>query len=209
MIDWATLQANLYACRACDRCKTRQIDAPFFGLGNLNASVIFIGESPGFQTRQVNGITFCGNRSGDYLLEICAQFNIHAGNAYFTNVVKCQKKDNETPSDIEIEKCENFLREEIFLVKPKLIVCVGATALSWMLPGYTLNQMLYTIEKIKYLDEREVLVTAIPHPSYILRMGMASHSKNEKHGAFKDTSAPQETYNAMFVWLKGIIKELK
>ncbi len=183
-MNWSELHKEMYACDKCTRHPTRQIQAPFFGLGNLNADLMFVGESPGRQTRQLNGITFCGNRSGDFLLDLMARNNLHAGNSFLNNIVRCQKKDNEKPNATEIETCHHFLDAEIEMVKPLVIVCVGGVALEYFTKTTSVTQFIG-----KYTTRKDgIVVTAIYHPAYILRKGgekMTSPLYKEYDKSFK------------------------
>ena len=142
----------LYNCKKCQTL--RQIDSPFIGIGNFNANIMFIGERPGYQTRQRNGITFCGNKSGDFFLDNLATVGINFCNAYFTNIVKCQTDNNVVPTECEILNCITYLQKEIDLILPKMIVCVGKIS-----------------EKYMKLINTNSTILHILHPSFILRTG--------------------------------------
>jgi len=152
-------------CKECTRHSTRQLDTPFFGIGNLNADIMFVGESPGYQTRQLNGITFCGNCSGDYFFDLLSEVKLHAGNCYITNVVKCQKANNEKPSSYEIGECKKYLDAEIKMVNPKIIVGVGSVAANAICAGKTTFASLRRSIIRKQLHS----YTAVYHPAYLLR----------------------------------------
>jgi len=165
--NWAMLFDQMRICNKCSgRIDTREINSPFYPLGNINADVIFIGEAPGYQTRQKNGITFCGNRSGDYFLKICSKHGIHAGNSLFTNVVKCQAQYNRTPSIDEFLECGKYLDNEIELCKPLIIVAVGNSAIRHFDNKGTVSN--YKGQLIK-MPRYNCYFTAIYHPAYILR----------------------------------------
>ena len=166
-MNWSNLHKEMYACNKCTRYQTRQINSCFFGFGNLNANLLLCGEGPGFQKRVLDCMTFSSNRSGDFLLDIMARNKLHFGNSYLTNVVKCQKKDNEKPSVSEINICHHFLDEEVKLVKPLLIVCIGGVALQYFTKTTSVSQFIG-----KYTTRKDgIVVTAIYHPAYILRKG--------------------------------------
>jgi DNA polymerase len=193
-ITWSELQREMYQCDKCTRRPTRQLDAPFFGLGNLNADIMFVGESPGYQTRQLNGMVFCGNRSGDFLLQLMAENKLHFGNSFLTNVVRCQKKNNEKPSPAEIKQCCHFLEEEIKLVQPLLIVCVGGVALEYFTGQSSVTNF---VNKYKILDNG-ITLTAIYHPAYILRKG-----------GEKSTSPLYQEYDKSFKFLLKLLDHLR
>jgi len=192
-MNWSQLHRDMFKCNECTRRPTRQIDAPFFGLGNLNADIMFVGESPGYQTRQLNGMVFCGNRSGDFLLEHMANNHLHFGNSFLTNVVRCQKKNNEKPNASEIEACHHFLDDEIKMVRPLLIVCVGGVALEYFTNTSTVTKF---VGKYKMYDG--VAITAIYHPAYILRKG-----------GEKKTSLLYKEYDSSFKFIIKLLEHLR
>jgi len=153
-------------CKRCKLCGLGQHRCP--GLGNLNAKVMFIGEAPGkVENPELRGLPFVGNRSSDLLLE-CVYTNWPNGydDVYITNTVKCNPPDNRKPEDSEILACKQFLREEINLVNPKVIVCLGRTAANWFGITEPLNRAVY----IDYKWEG-CLVKVLYHPAYVLRFG--------------------------------------
>ena len=193
-MNWSRHQAEMHDCNKCTRRPTRQVDTPFYGLGYLNANLMFVGESPGYHTRQLNGITFCGNRSGDFLLDVMARNNLHAGNVFLNNIVRCQKKNNEKPSVSEVEACHHFLDKEIEMVKPLLIVCVGGVALEYFTKTTSITQFIG-----KYMTRKDgIVVTAIYHPAYILRKG-----------GEKTTSLLYKEYDKSFKFIIKLLDYLK
>lgn len=153
-------------CKACKLCGLCQHRCP--GLGNLNAKVMFIGEAPGrVDNPELRGLPFVGNKSSDLLLE-CIYSNWEYGydDVYITNVVKCNPPMNRKPEDEEIYACTKFLKEEIKLVDPKIIVCLGRTAANWFGIREGLNSCL---DKEYKWEGR--LVKVLYHPAYVLRFG--------------------------------------
>lgn len=145
------LHKELINCRLCKKSiETRQLNCPFLGLGNFNSNIMFVGERPGFQPTKT-GIVFEGNRSGNLFLKVLSELNLTFNHVYITNIVKCQCEDNKTPDFNDIINCIKYLKKEISIIKPKLIVCVGFIAYN-------------------HLDNLYNNMVRIYHPSYILRV---------------------------------------
>jgi len=142
-----------------------------FSDGNPNSQIMLVGEAPG-ASEDEQGIPFCGV-SGKLLDEIFRSINhSRTENLYITNSVFWRPPGNRRPTDEEIMICRPFVEKHISLIKPKIIILVGSTALTSLLPNAT-----ETITKIRgkffkynnqYLDS-EINITAIFHPSYLLR----------------------------------------
>ena len=113
--------------RGCDRCplhSTRTNAVP--GDGNLDAKVMLVGEAPG-RTEDEQGKPFVG-AAGQLLNSIIEASGHRREELYITNVVKCRPPNNRTPTESEVLACEEYLREEIRLVRPRVIVALGNTA---------------------------------------------------------------------------------
>ncbi len=125
MNSFDELRAECADCRACALSETRT--QAVFGVGNPTAKVMFIGEAPGFYEDE-KGEPFVG-RSGKLLDEMLAKagFSRHE-NIFIANIVKCRPPENRDPSPAEVEACKSFIRRQIALIKPKVIVCLGRIA---------------------------------------------------------------------------------
>jgi len=142
-----------------------------FAHGNPGADIMFIGEAPG-ASEDEQGIPFCG-QSGKLLDNIIAAIGLtREKNAYITNTVFWRPPANRKPTDEEIAMCRPFVKKHIALMKPKLIVMVGSTAVESLL------EMNAPITKLRgqyfdytneYMGGKSVRATAIFHPSYLLR----------------------------------------
>jgi uracil-DNA glycosylase family 4 len=163
------LKEILLEFKGCELYKTAQ--NLVFADGDINSDVILIGEAPG-ASEDEQGIPFCGI-SGKLLDDIFRSIGrTRAQNLYITNSVFWRPPGNRRPTDEEIAICRPFVERHIFLKKPKLIILVGGTALASILPDVS-----DTISKIRgkimeyqnpYL-ENKIAITAIFHPSYLLR----------------------------------------
>lgn len=123
--DWEKLKTDCIACTKCDLCKTR--NNVVFGYGNPLAEVMFIGEGPGEQ-EDLQGKPFVG-RSGKLLDKMLAEVGLsREENIYIANIVKCRPPKNRDPLPEEQEMCIEWLRNQVALLKPKIIVAVGRIA---------------------------------------------------------------------------------
>lgn len=111
-------------CRALVRCRSRVVP----GAGAIPAAVMFVGIAPGRLGGDRTGIPFSGDRSGILLRAMIGRVGLAA--SFLTNLVRCNPRDhggrNRDPSSREIGNCRDFLRAELALVKPRVIVCLGA-----------------------------------------------------------------------------------
>ena len=113
--------AEASVCTKCDLCKTRTKAVP--GEGNPQASILFIGEGPGFnEDRQ--GRPFVGP-AGQFLDELLASIDLKRSDVFITNVVKCRPPDNRDPEPGEIAACSNYLDRQIAAIDPDVIVTLG------------------------------------------------------------------------------------
>ena len=121
MDSWEKLKAECAGCRACALCETRH--NLVFGVGREDAEVMFIGEGPGEQ-EDLKGEPFVGpaGKLLDTMLEI---IDLDRNKVYIANMVKCRPPRNRDPQDREQDACSGWLRRQIALVDPKIIVCLG------------------------------------------------------------------------------------
>lgn len=152
-------------CNTCHRCPlgdTRQ--NAVVGRGNLQASIMIIGEAPG-QNEDETGLPFVG-RAGQLLEKILASAKFDSEqDVYIANINKCRPPGNRNPTTEEIKACKPYLLEQIRLVDPKIILLTGATALKGLLAEKR------AISKIRgqWIEWEGRLCMPIFHPSYLLR----------------------------------------
>ncbi len=125
------IKQNVIKCTKCDLCKTRTNSVP--GKGNFSADVIFIGEAPG-RNEDKSGEPFVG-AAGKKLEDALEGARITRDTVYITNVVKCRPPSNRVPSISERDTCKEYLKEEISIIKPKIICILGNTAFNSLLGG--------------------------------------------------------------------------
>ncbi|MDH3765038.1 MAG: uracil-DNA glycosylase [Nitrosopumilus sp.] len=125
------IKQDVIKCTKCDLCKTRTNSVP--GKGNFQSDVIFVGEAPG-RNEDKDGEPFVGI-AGKKLSIALEEANISRDSIYITNVVKCRPPNNRVPSTIERNTCQEYLKQEISIIKPKIICILGNTAFNSILGG--------------------------------------------------------------------------
>ena len=163
---WAELRQSIAECRACELCKERQLVVP--GVGDETADWLFIGEGPGAEEDE-QGEPFVG-QAGRLLDAMLAAIDLKRGtNVYITNVVKCRPPGNRTPKEAEIEACIPYLKRQIAMLQPKLIVLLGKVAVQGVL-GVEASIGSLRGKIASYHDgERSIPVVVSYHPAYLLR----------------------------------------
>jgi DNA polymerase len=126
-----TIKQNVIKCTKCDLCKTRTNAVP--GKGNFQSDVIFVGEAPG-RNEDKNGEPFIGV-AGKKLSIALDEAGISRDVVYITNIVKCRPPNNRVPNTNERNTCQEYLKQEISIIKPKLICILGNTAFNSILGG--------------------------------------------------------------------------
>ena len=125
------IKKNVIECTKCDLSKTRINSVP--GKGNFHSNVIFVGEAPG-KNEDKNGEPFIGI-AGKKLSIALEEAGISREEVYITNIVKCRPPKNRIPTPIERETCQEYLKQEIAIIKPKIICVLGNTAFNSLLGG--------------------------------------------------------------------------
>ncbi|MGY5149751.1 MAG: uracil-DNA glycosylase [Candidatus Nitrosopumilus sp. bin_68KS] len=125
------IKENVINCTKCELCKTRTNSVP--GKGNFKSDVIFVGEAPG-RNEDKNGEPFVGV-AGKKLSIALDEAGISRDSIYITNVVKCRPPKNRVPSTDERNTCQEYLKQEISIIKPKIICILGNTAFNSILGG--------------------------------------------------------------------------
>ena len=161
MIDWPELEQMVNQCTRCGLCSTRS--NVVFGVGNKNADILFIGEGPGEQ-EDLQGEPFVGP-AGKLLDDMLSIIDIDRETCYIANIVKCRPPHNRDPFDQEQEACIEYLRKQVSLVRPRIIVCLGRIAAKKILyPDFKI-----TMEHGTWIQRNGIWMTAIYHPSALLR----------------------------------------
>ncbi len=125
------IKQNVIKCTKCDLCKTRTNAVP--GKGSFQSDVIFVGEAPG-RNEDKNGEPFVGV-AGKKLSIALDEAGISRDAVYITNIVKCRPPNNRVPNTNERNTCQEYLKQEISIIKPKIICILGNTAFNSILGG--------------------------------------------------------------------------
>ena len=148
-------------CTKCDLCKNRTNTV--FGVGNENADIMFIGEGPGADEDR-EGEPFVG-KAGKLMNQAFQGLGISREKIYIANIVKCRPPNNRNPEKEEANACLNYLRNQVVLIKPKIIVLLGSVALKNILgENYGI-----TASRGKWIDKKGILYMPTFHPAALLR----------------------------------------
>jgi uracil-DNA glycosylase len=159
--EWDDLQRIALACTKCRLAGTRT--QVVYGVGNPNADLMFIGEAPG-RDEDLQGKPFVG-RAGALLTDIIKAMKLTRDDVYIANVIKCRPPENRNPEPDELDACRPFIRRQIELIKPKVIVTLGRFALqSLMEKGFSI-----TAARGSWLEYKGIKVMPTYHPAYLLR----------------------------------------
>ena len=162
MMDWEQLQKTCMNCTQCGLCETR--NNVVFGVGNPNAQIMFVGEGPGEQ-EDLQGQPFVG-RAGQLLDDMLSIIDLDRNsNCYIANIVKCRPPQNRDPMETEQDACIGYLMNQIELIKPKIIVCLGRIAAMRLIR----DDYRITREHGQWVEKDGIWMTAIYHPSALLR----------------------------------------
>ncbi len=163
------LEAIATEVRACTNCRlheTRTKAVP--GEGDAETEVVFVGEGPGFnEDRQ--GRPFVG-RAGDLLVKLLASIGWRRDDVFITNVVKCRPPENRDPQPDEIAACAPFLRRQLEVLDPAVVVTLGRYSMGTFMPGARISQAHGTVRPVDPgTGAAAALVFAMYHPAAALR----------------------------------------
>ena len=156
------IDREVSVCKACPLSRNRT--TPVSGEGPESASVMFIGEAPGFNEDRL-GRPFVG-AAGQVLDSLLASVGLGRGDVYITNTVKCRPISNRDPLPNEIAACRKYLDRQIGVISPKVIVTLGRHALASFLPGETIGRA-----RGKARDVNGTIVFPMYHPAAALHQG--------------------------------------
>ena len=162
MRDWDELETQCRQCQKCALADTRT--NVVFGVGPRDAEVMLIGEGPG-EHEDLQGEPFVG-RGGQLLDEMLSLIGLsRKENIYIANIVKCRPPGNRDPLNTEQDACVDYLRRQVALIRPKLIICLGRVAAARIIRG----DFKITQEHGQWVEKAGVHMTAIYHPAALLR----------------------------------------
>ena len=156
-----SLAKEVSECERCDLYRTRR--NLVFGSGNPNAGVMFIGEAPG-EEEDMRGLPFVG-KAGQLLTKIIEAMGLKREDVYIANILKCRPPNNRMPLPTEILACEENVRRQIEVIKPKVICTLGKFASQTLLRSQTPISML----RGKFREYNGIKVMPTFHPAYLLR----------------------------------------
>jgi len=159
--QWEELKSECLGCNKCELSLTRT--NVVFGVGNINSRLMFIGEGPG-ESEDLQGIPFVG-RAGKLLDKYFEAVGIERDDIYIANILKCRPPQNRDPAPAEEEACIDYLRAQVKLIQPNIIVCLGRIS------GQRLMKpdLRITKEHGIWVKKAGVMMTTVYHPSYLLR----------------------------------------
>jgi len=165
-MNWQQLHKSMAECRACGLCSGRQRIVS--GVGDEHAEWLFIGSGPGTE-EDASGEAFIGP-DGKLLDAMLAAIDLKRGeNVYIANAVKCHSPAYLTPEAPEIAACVPYLKRQIDLIQPKLLVLLGKAAVDAVLAEEAPLASLRGKPLTYRLGEREIPVVVTYHPAYLLR----------------------------------------
>lgn len=159
--NWEELEKSIINCKKCKLYSNRSNIV--FGVGNKDADIMFIGEGPGADEDR-EGEPFVG-KAGKLMNEAFKGIGINREEVYIANIVKCRPPQNRVPEEDEANTCLNYLRNQVILVKPKIIVLLGNTALKNILgKEYSITNM-----RGKWVEKKGIMYMPTWHPAALLR----------------------------------------
>lgn len=172
MVSWEQLEGACAACRRCGLCETRR--NVVIGDGARESRILLIGEGPGEQ-EDLQGRAFVGP-AGQLLDRMLACIGLDRGQVYIANVVKCRPPRNRDPLPEEQAACLPYLRAQVRLIRPQVIVCLGRIAAQTVIrPDFRITR-----EHGQWVERKGYWLTATYHPSALLR------DPSKKRDAYED-----------------------
>ena len=161
LVSWPSLTEEIMNCQKCRLCAARTHAVP--GEGNPHARLMFIGEGPG-RDEDLTGRPFVG-RAGQLLDKMIAAIGLSREEVYIANVVKCRPPQNRAPEMDEVAACMPYLRAQVGLIRPQVIVLLGSSALGAILgPEHRITR-----ERGAWIERKGVFFMPTFHPAALLR----------------------------------------
>ena len=159
-----TLDELKSTCENCQKCPLGATRTNLvFGVGNPHAKLMFVGEAPG-ESEDLSGIPFVG-KAGQLLDKYLELVDIPREDVYIANILKCRPPKNRDPQEGEQDACMDYLRQQVRIIKPKMIVCLGRIAAMRLIkPDYKITR-----EHGLWVQKGAYEMTAVYHPSLLLR----------------------------------------
>ncbi len=161
MLSWDELIKECLNCKRCGLSSSRT--NVVVGRGSVNAPLMLVGEGPGEQ-EELQGLPFVG-AAGRLLDLLLKALMFEEGDYYIANIVKCRPPGNRVPLDEEAEACLPFLRNQVYLIRPKIIVCLGATAMKYIID----RRAKITRIRGQWIERKGYWMMPTFHPAALLR----------------------------------------
>lgn len=159
--NWEEIEAECKNCKKCKLCNNRT--NVVIGVGNRNADLMFIGEGPGADEDR-EGVPFVG-KAGKLMNKAFEGIGINREEVYIANVVKCRPPGNRNPEKDEADACLDYLRSQVILVQPKIVVLLGSVALKNILG----EEYGITASRGKWIERKQIKYMPTWHPAALLR----------------------------------------
>ena len=183
MLSWEELQGVCMECTKCGLCETRH--NVVFGVGNPQADILFVGEGPGEQ-EDLKGEPFVGP-AGKLLDDMISIIDLDRTKCYIANIVKCRPPHNRDPLETEQDACIDYLRNQVALIRPKIIVCLGRIAATRLIrPDFRITR-----EHGTWTERGGIWMSATYHPSALLR------DVSKRPDAFEDLLSIREKLSSL------------
>ena len=163
--DLKKIAAAIASCTKCSLHETRTMTVP--GQGSVNPEIVFVGEAPGFEEDR-QGKPFVGT-AGQLLTRMIQAMGYTREEVFIGNILKCRPPGNRTPLPHEMETCLPYLKAQITLLKPKVIIALGATAVKGLLD----TSVGITRLRGKWMSFEGIDLMPTYHPAYLLRNATA------------------------------------
>ncbi|MFU0800131.1 MAG: uracil-DNA glycosylase [Xylanivirga thermophila] len=158
---WNQLEEAVVHCNRCNLARSRTNTV--LGEGNRQARLMFIGEGPG-RNEDLMGRPFVG-AAGKLLDKMLEAIDVRREDVYIANIIKCRPPNNRVPKEDEAKICLPYLRRQVYLIKPKIIVCLGATALHYVID----KDARITAVRGNWVERKGYYMMATYHPAALLR----------------------------------------
>jgi DNA polymerase len=176
------LQELAKSLHNCQRCKLARLGRTqvVFGVGNPHASIMFVGEAPGFHEDQ-KGEPFVG-AAGKLLNDLLASAGLSRDQIYIANVIKCRPPNNRDPEPDEVDACKPFLMQQIQLIRPKLVCTLG----NWATQTLLERKVGITKVKAQAFYMKDFVIFPLLHPAAALHQGNLLEPLKEDFKKLKD-----------------------
>ena len=177
-VSWPELMAEIQGCTCCPLWEKRTFVVP--GEGDLHARLMLIGEGPGAQ-EDATGRPFVG-AAGQLLDKMLAAIGLAREQVYIANIVKCRPPQNRVPAPDEAQACLGHLRAQVALIRPQVIVCLGATSARYVIG----EDCRITRDRGQWIERKGVWIMPTFHPAALLR------DESKKRPAWEDFKAVRD-----------------